>query len=470
MEDKKVTTLTNVLQVCRDALRLDLYDLSYMFNADNFRFTLLGAAALPRAGVLLRIGVFLLRWLQSLGQLQQIRHWSMVKNHPILFFAASQNQQKALESIVKATLNARFVGIKGFGDETFPMVIAYTISLLFFPHILWQYLKSVGDTRQSYRYFFDLYWLSCGYYMMARWVFRRVQPQGIVLANDHVMWTRALMVAARDEQVVSIYVQHASVTERFPPLSFDYALLEGVDALEKYNAAGQSDTAVFLIGIANFDGYATAVNRNPRVSAVGICTNLFETFAQVEQLGAHLQTRLPTLSFTLRSHPGDPRIAQWRALAYRLGWTFSDARAENIFVFLRHVDALIAGDSNVHLEAVLLNVVPLYYDFTAKKMDWYGFYRNGLVEYYNDPETLGEALQALHIYKQEVRYRARRYCATLNTMYDGRSTELAVSLIQTVTTTPRHCLDLTNWEPVAAVNGLHAYQLSCSDSDRQVVS
>ncbi len=447
-----------MFQVLKDAIKLDIHDLNYTFTGENFQYTMLAKSAFPKSGIIFRISVFIVRWLKSLWNISKSRRLFDSETPPLIFFASSQNQEETLQPIFKKMQTAYFVGVKGFGNEEFPMFMAYTVSFFFLPLIFYRYWQAAGDTKKSYRYFFDLYWLSYGYVVMARWFFRKTQPSGLIMANDHVMWTRALLMAAREEGVPSIYIQHASVTERFPPLTFDYAFLEGVDAVEKYAQKGKSDTQVYLVGMASFDKYRGMINRSESVCTLGICINFFETIAQIEELAAQFETSLPNLSCTLRPHPADTRESEWLALAKRLGWEYSNSEQENIFVFLNNVDAILAGDSNVHLEAALLNVYPIYFDFSKKKMDWYGFYRNGLVVYCDDGLECTQILRSLMQVKPNVRPLTTRYCETVGTKYDGLSTNLIASLLYAIIPTPDQLEELDGFQLVKFDN-LTVYRL-----------
>ena len=429
---KAIRYFSQISQIIKEAVRLDIHDLSYTFTGENFQYTILAKASLPKPGIFFRIGVFLIRWVYSLRDLPKYRDLFYDKTHPLLFFATSRNQQNSLQTIFEESSQARFLGLKGFGVERLPLFTAYTLSSFFLPIVLFQYWRASGDTKKSYRYFFDLYWLSYGYYITARWFFHKMEPSGLVMANDHIMWTRTLLLAARREAIPSMYIQHASVTERFPPLSFDYAFLEGIDATEKYASKGNSHTQVYLVGMASFDKHYGMINQSDHVSALGICTNLFETFNLVEELAIQFKESIPTLKCILRPHPADSRKSDWLTMAKQFGWEYSNSEEENIFGFLNRVDAILAGDSNVHLEAALLNVYPVYFDFSKKKMDWYGFHRNGLVVYCDDTREGTKLLKSLMKKKPDVRHLTHRYCETVGTRYDGASTKLITSLIQSI--------------------------------------
>ena len=104
------------------------------------------------------------------------------------------------------------------------------------------------------------------------------------------------------------------------------------------------------------------------------------------------------------------------------------------FDFLKKVDAIIAGASNILLEAALMNVFPLYYDFAQTHLDWYGFQRSGLVECLSEPEEVCRSIKEICQSKPSVRTKAKLYCATIGTCYDGRSGELAGAMIQKLKT------------------------------------
>ena len=416
-------------------------------------------SALPRPGVLMRIGSFLWHFLRSL------RHWNHFKPRRvpekcILFSFASRNQKSSLSPIVERMNGSLFVGLDFLGrldlhdSERFPSTYAYLLSCFFFPLVLFKFWKARGYQKESFRFAFDSYWRAYGCYLFSRLWLRQVAPAGVVVANDHIVMTRALTQAARRERIPTFYVQHASVTAKFPALSFDYALLEGIDALRKYELAGASRTKVFLVGMPKVDTYFQHLNINSAARSIGLCTSTLAPLPRVEQLCEQLRREFPALPFFLRPHPGDRRDAIWTGLAKKYGMELSDSKTELSFEFLKRVDVVIAGESNIHLETALMNVFPVYYDFTQAHMDWYGFQRNGLVEYASEPQEVCCRLRALTQNKPPVRMKTKPYCATVDTRYDGRSSELASALIQELASGQ---VNLEGWRRVPNVQ-LEAYE------------
>jgi hypothetical protein len=292
--------------------------------------------------------------------------------------------------------------------------------------------------------------------MMVRLLLRRNKPKAVVVANDHVIWQRAFVKAARDEHIPTIYLQHASVTERFPPLAFDYAFLEGTDTLKKYALIGPSQAEVFLTGMPKLDAFINYLKENDQVHSIGICLNPLDTLPEVRSLCDFLKESFPELSVILRPHPGYKRYKNWEELAYTYAWDFSNGKEEGVFQFLERVDAIVAGDSSIHLEATLLNVFPLYYSFGRPKMDPYGYNRNGLVEYFDTPEAVRVKISELLVHTPSVRSRSKLYNATVGTKYDGRSTDLSCMLINQIAR--GLAPDLAGWEQIIDVKQLQAYQ------------
>jgi len=276
--------------------------------------------------------------------------------------------------------------------------------------------------------FFDLIFYAVGYYEVYRRALRHYRPRAVVFANDHNDDARALLLACRAEGVPTAYVQHASVSTNFPPLSFNLSLLEGQDALDKYRQCGPVRGRVELVGMPKADTFLGQRNTAPRVRRVAVACNLLDELSAVADTLAYLLRELPELAFTLRPHPGDRRdFAALRAALPPLQW--SNPQQENVFEFLQTHDALVAADTSTHLEATLLNVASLYYRFspTPTLADYYGYAAHGLSEWAHSHAELAAALRRLAQHKPLDLYRrAAYYNASLGTPDEGHSRALAL--------------------------------------------
>src|SRR5699024_9329913 len=112
--------------------------------------------------------------------------------------------------------------------------------------------------------------------------------------------------------IPTVYVPHASVTADFPPLSFDYAFLEGQDMLCKYMAAGLTQTKIFLLGMARLDDYIFGndeIDEGTDAVRLGICANLLDDTDAILTLVDAVLEKLPDTQIEFRAHPRDTR--QW---------------------------------------------------------------------------------------------------------------------------------------------------------------
>lgn len=262
----------------------------------------------------------------------------------------------------------------------------------------WQYPAALLGLRREIGgralRFFDLVFYAIGYYEAYRRALRHYQPQAVVFANDHNDDARALLLACRAEGVPTAYVQHASVSTNFPPLGFDLSLLEGQDALHKYRQCGPVRGQVELVGMPKADSFLAQRNTDPQVRRVAVACNLLDELPALLETLTYLLRELPTLSFTLRPHPGDRRsFTALRQALPALHW--SDPHQENVFQFLQTHDALVAADTSTHLEATLLNVASVYYRFSPSPTlaDYYGYAAHGLSEWAHTLPELASTLR-----------------------------------------------------------------------------
>lgn len=388
----------------------------------------------------------------------------------IHFIGFSSNQIASL-SPIQSQLSSRCPSVL-WTRESFRRLLfwAYPLSLPFLPCLLYRWLTSRGYRRTSFRWSTDDYWLNYGLYLVWRCWLRRTSPSSVLIGNDHVQMSCVLAVAARDEGIPTWYVQHACVTEAFPPLTTDYALLDGVDAAEKYAAAGPSSTKVFLVGIGKFDAFSARVRTSQQFQNLGICFSMADSLDRsqelLEALAKHSVSR--RVAVTARPHPrmSPASIEQLKRSADEFGFAWSEPSVESSFDFLCRQDVMICGLSAIALEAALVNVVPLNYQLNLEHTDWYGFIRNGLTRSTDDVQGLLEWLEEFEVSgTPPVRHLAMRYCATINSRWDGHSAELAALVIEaTLQADASNSLDSLGMR-LAPIGTLSVYGLAEDSSD-----
>lgn len=346
----------------------------------------------------------------------------------IWFFVLTKNNYDALKPIKENIPGSIFVTFFRFrsriSDDTFSFHLGLRILYDIFYPFTWL-LYTLKYPGKGLRYF-DLLFTVNGSYPQCKRLLKKYKPEAIIFANDHLVIARALLLAANDLGINTFYVQHASVNSYFPPLEFTHAFLDGHDAFEKYKKSGPVKSIVHFVGMAKFDPYCDKTNENTRLRTLGIAYNLVDNVEAVLEVTRIIALQNPGLKFLLRAHPGDTRpIGKIENIE------ISNATKESSFHFLTRIDALVSGDSSIHLEAAMMNVYPIYYNFTkSKRFDFYGFVQNGLVEYCSDLDLLNKSIARLTNLKPNIQNRATYYNSAIGSSFYGKSTQKIVSIIQ----------------------------------------
>ncbi len=273
----------------------------------------------------------------------------------------------------------------------------------------------------------DAAFRASGMYEYSLAILQKYQPKAIVFSNDTTLEPRALMHAAKTLQIPTFYIQHACVREDFPPLKFTCSFLEGKDALNKYQQSGPIDGDVKLIGVPKIGPYLSRKNSSKTVKRIGICSNLLDDLNKVVPVVNSLLQQFPDCKITYRPHPGDNRSVSFDSSILQ----FSNSREENPYEFLLKQDLIIAGNTSIHYEAAMLNVVSVYYqfDFNNKLNDTYGFVKNGLVKEANTLEGLKKIVDFNILQKRNMGTKAKYYNALWGTEDEGKSIKLVISFI-----------------------------------------
>lgn len=439
---------------------LDIYDLNFSIGSETLgkKVSFLPKKGKARRSIIYHIGVFFIHLLKSLKHITRAFPLHRPRGK-ILFYACSKNQKDCLLPIEEKTSEALFVGGSVTSDLNvdiqFPLFFAHIISIFYFPVLLFHFYRARGFRKESFFYHLDEYWLTYGYFTVSWLWLDYLAPGLLCFANDHSMPARMVAFVAKNKKITTLYIQHAAVTDQFPPLIYDYALLEGMDSLQKYAKIGNSNARVYLIGKPKSDAYYPYISKNQHVNAVGISLGRRDQVDRVEKICKILRQAYPELEIWLRPHPGDKRQREWDRIAAAFGLKKSDSDTELSFDYLCKIDAMIAEYSNMLLEAVLLNVFPICCELSGAHTDWYGFAEQGLVEYFSDPHQVVRLVGELIIDKPSVRERAKFFCATIGTAYDGCSTTLALKIFKEVLIDGK--VDPQGWNLIQGVS-LQAYE------------
>jgi hypothetical protein len=348
-----------------------------------------------------------------------------------LFFALAQNEVQSMLPIQKKLKDGYFWNNEVYKNG-YPIGAIHRGALKYIPYVFLSYIFCENKyLKNAYRYRFDGFCLAIESKIKLRNALLKLRPKQIVIANELPVYHRALAEVAFDMGIETVFMQHASFGENQPLLKkYNVAMLDGEDALKKYLKSNSINIKFYLIGNPKFDEYALKVKDTIKeIKNVGICTNNFDSVIIYRSLVRYLKKIFPKIDFYLRAHPTDKQRSKWIKMTKELDIIFSDAKNENPFTFLGKMDLIIAGDSNIHLEATLLNIPSIYFDPKLLKLDHYGFLKNGLVKYAISEQDVSRFIREFKQDVVPVRTKAKYYSDTVQTKYDGKSALLATCIL-----------------------------------------
>ena len=153
-------------------------------------------------------------------------------NTEVVISATTLNQFYALKPIiVKLGKGAALISENPNIEPNQPTPEYYKrLSLRYaFKQLIWYYTLPAYQ-REVYRSRYYNYYRILGQYLHWRKAFKKSKAKYYIAANDHSGLSQIGFVAARDAGLKTIYIQHAAISDLFPPLIVDYALLDGEDA------------------------------------------------------------------------------------------------------------------------------------------------------------------------------------------------------------------------------------------------
>jgi hypothetical protein len=137
---------------------------------------------------------------------------------------------------------------------------------------------------------------------------------------------------------------------------------------------------------------------NKIIKKVGICINVHDSVESISLITSAL--RELDLIYSYRLHDADPRISYFQKLAVKENIYLSNANNYPIQVFLKNIDLLIAGNSDVLSDAMVAGIQPIYFWIGPKGMyDYYGFLKYYDIPHANSRESLKKVIEKVKFKK-----------------------------------------------------------------------
>jgi len=344
----------------------------------------------------------------------------------ILFIAPTINNKKSIQTILDHLPQDKYVVWDDFSREL-PYTRIYLKSLLHICLFVKFYFLSSKQDRELVRFFFMDYITACStYQVMEDLLINNRELRLIVFPNDHILVNRCLIEIAEKHQIKTLYVQHASVTESFPPLRFDYAFLDGLESFEKYKRIGNMRGQCYLSGSPRFDAFFLYKGGNKKYK-VGIALNELDSVDKVLELCLFIKNCY-TDKIIVRPHPGNYKTSFDENIFKNIGIDISDPRKDLSFVFLSNIQFMIANESGIHLDAALMGVPSLLFNFSDNElMDWYSYLKKGLIKACSSYDDVVNILESNYQLPETV---VRYYAASFHSIMDGKVGEMIAIFIK----------------------------------------
>jgi hypothetical protein len=390
----------------------------------------LPSTALQKKGLAVRLMAFIYGFMKDtyncLFSRKNLNNSSL--STKVVFFYSSLNEKRALENVASCVNNATTISTQIGEPNKINYFIPYLLAIAYTPWVFFKYFNSVGYKKRSFSYALDQYLFACGYIVYLRFVLSRNRPSLAVVSNDHTMQSRSFALVCRELNVPVAYIQHASVSEKFPKLMFDYAFLDGIDALEKYEIKGLEQCVIFLSGISKLDDAIYKLKQTTKQrNIISICPNSMDELEAVVTVAKYIKEFVDQrFNVCLRPHPGDKRRFDfWREKAMQIGVLYSEPELECSSDLIIKSIVVVAAD---------LKAIPICIPFTGKILDHYGFIRRGVVLYAENSIELVSSINNAPKWKSF--YQASKHFShVVGTKNEGSSAELIAQTLNALADT-----------------------------------
>jgi hypothetical protein len=404
----------------------DIFDLNYEYCSDEFGILDTPKDNLPKKGILSRILSLIKATLLII--INNKKKGDIIPNNSILFFGLNNNEKLAFSNVLNLHKSHHQIGDDRYING-FPILKIYLTSLLFIPMVLFYYFKTKDTLKKlSFKYVFDFYCLSFAAILIIPNYLNKLKPKKILVSNHTRPFQRIIMKLFISRGLG--YMQHASFINNMPPFKdFDYLLINGQESLNKLLNSNSSNNNIFLIGNVKQESFLINTKSSNKLLSIGVCINHLDEFSNVNSLIKKLKESFPSSKLYLRPHPVDPRFKKFKEICSRNEIMFSDSRKISSFNFLKSVNLLIAGDSNIHIEALSMNIPCIYLNFENKKLDWYGFLKYGMLYNGYSVNQIKKIINNIDFEKINVKKLLKPFNSSINTLYEGKSSSLALKII-----------------------------------------
>ena len=384
------------------------------------------------------------------------------------FHAITHNQYESLKSAVQALTRDvveftvdPMIHWKSREKEALSCTLFFECSDLLLGSLLfWQrapglYLHLLKTNKQDViDNHFNVLCLSYFYLPAYLRVLQETGCRFVVQSNDHTVGNRSLRLAAEVLHRKTVYLQHASVSQLFPALMFDYVFLDGQASLDIYNLTHEPRRAAHFRPLDGkmtiiLSGQKKALARRPNPTAQPVIGMAVNPLDDLPQMLAFLE-RIVALGIPIRVRTHPAQTAAYLAALQDFsklhpGVATVRATDQPLIEFLQSLSLLIAGNTSIHLEAVLVGIPAYYILFSSDtdNFDYYGYLRHGLIQPFPTEDLVSNRVELGTLFDRApdpavVQYYSATYC----TIWEGQEGTLVADCLKKLATGGTRALSL----------------------------
>lgn len=427
-------------------MKTNIYDLGYIYlkpSIQKAKYANRSIDNLFSRNIILGMLNFILKFIHSIFYYGFRFTPKQASYNGIVFYGLSRNNCSTLKPLINEFEADSIIQLTD--AKSFPMWKIYWYAFPHLPDLLLEYCKVEGDNKKKIRFFFAKFWRIYGCNKLAKDLIDFYQPKLIIMANDHLEINRAIMGVANNMGVKTMYVQHAAISETFPPLKFTYSMLDGYDSFNKYKRIGGIEGRIYLCGGVRFDNVIVENRIKKSKKIIGIAINAIDDTDTAKELCLFLKNHLPQEMYglILRPHPAmaQEKWAEWCA-NNNIG--FSNSKKESSFNFLNRINVLLSNQCSIHLDAAVCRIPSIVYNMASyPQNDVYSFVKNGLVREIETKENILDFIVSVNEYSRNVEA-VRYYNSSYATEFEHHVAEFITRLINVLISDDNNCLNNFN--------------------------
>ena len=299
-----------------------------------------------------------------------------IKTHLFITFSKNQLKISNIFNTHCADLHFDFINFK-----VKSLKISIFQNLIYFGLVNGLSLSSLLKILKINNYkFFKMNWFRICNLVFIEAVLKRIKDieKLVIISNDHSIYNNFIINWCKFNNVETMYIQHAPVSEKFPPLRCDYNILFSKSSeviyskISSINVNYKVYSDFRLINLLNLK-----IDKYVNDKSILICTNELD---EVENVKKYIDFFIKiNYDVTIRKHPAD-----------RKNWTIENTNfsINSLYEDFTNNNIILCNETALFLEAAICDKLIYKCNFSPF-LDFYGYLRDGLIikEYYT-PDQL----------------------------------------------------------------------------------